>query len=341
MELVSVVIPCYNMENLVEKCIRSVLNQTYKNVEIVAVDDGSTDNTGKILDKIAETDPRLKVIHQANGGVGSATNRALDNVTGDYVTPLDCDDYFAPEMVERLLNAIHEYNADIVQCDRYRFYSISGLEFSPQNDTVLEFSRNEILNEYFHEGITNLNWGSKLYKREIINGIRCPEGHQFVDVIIAPQFLNRCKKYVYLTGKYYYNYLAPNSISRKEFTDNRWNDYEYINSFYDNFIKTQCPDHIDYLSYRYVNGALNTYIAIHRSNKVSEKRKKLEKLSNEFNRHFVEFKNTTYYSQCTFLRKMQIRLFRISPRLFALVFGDISSFFKYKIIVPVKKVFQQ
>lgn len=328
MELVSVVIPCYNMEGLVEKCIRSVLSQTYKNIEIIAVDDGSTDSTGNILDRLAEEDSRLKVIHQHNGGIGCATNKALDNATGDYITPLDSDDYFAPEMIEKLLTAIHDYDADIAQCERYRFYDISGMEFTPQKDSYFVYTREEILNEYFHNGITNLNWGSRMYKREIIGNIRCPEGHQLVDVIIAPQFLNRCKKYVYLTGRYYYNYLAPNSISRSIFTDGRWVDYQYANDFYNKFVKKECPDHNDYLLYRYVDMSLNYYISVHRSDKVTRKKEKLNKLIKDFDNHIKEYKKTSYYKKSKTIRKIEISIFDFSPKLFSFIIDACSLFIK-------------
>ena len=340
MDLVSVIIPCYNMEKLVEKSVRSVLNQTYKNVEVISIDDGSTDSTGIILDSLAREDSRVKVFHQKNGGIGVATNKALDNAQGNYITPLDSDDYFAPEMIERLLKALHDYDAEIAQCDRYRFYDINGLDFTPQKDTFSVYTREEILNEYFHDGITNLNWGARIYKREIIGNIRCPEGHQFVDVILAPQLLSRCKKYVYTTGKYYYNYLAPSSISRRIFTDSRWNDCKYANEFYELFVKNECPEQKNYLLYRRVDGTLNTYIAVHRSDKVSDKKRKLETLRMDFMDNYKQYLETDYYKNSKLLRKIQITLFKLSPKIFIFIYGDCSGFIKYRLFVPVRKKIQ-
>lgn len=115
-ELISVVVPIYNVEKYIEKCIDSIINQTYTNLEIILVDDGSPDKCGKICDEYAKRDKRIKVIHKENGGVSSARNIGLDNLNGEYVTFIDADDYISNNYCEELLNALKTENADCVAC---------------------------------------------------------------------------------------------------------------------------------------------------------------------------------------------------------------------------------
>ncbi len=110
MKLISVIVPVYNTEKYIEKCVMSILNQTYKNLEIILIDDGSTDNSPQICDSLAEKDNRITVIHQPNGGVSSARNIGLDNTHGDYITFVNSDDYIAPNMIEFLSENIGDTN---------------------------------------------------------------------------------------------------------------------------------------------------------------------------------------------------------------------------------------
>ena len=115
--LVSVIIPVYNAERYLKECIISVINQTYKNLEVICIDDGSFDNSCAILDEFAKKDDRITVIHQKNGGVSSARNQGLKVFRGEYVAFLDSDDYLHCDYVEQLVNRAEKYNAEIVRCN--------------------------------------------------------------------------------------------------------------------------------------------------------------------------------------------------------------------------------
>lgn len=112
--LISIIVPCYNVERYVEQCIRSIIGQSYKNIEIITVDDGSPDNSPQILDKLANEDSRIKVIHKQNAGVSAARNSGLDVATGDYIVFVDGDDYLAPDYVDYMLSLAVRDNADLV-----------------------------------------------------------------------------------------------------------------------------------------------------------------------------------------------------------------------------------
>lgn len=170
MELISVIIPVYNKEKYIEKCIDSVLSQSYKNLEIILVDDGSVDNSGKILDSYLERDNRIKVFHIKNGGVLAARNFGVKHSTGQYLSFIDADDTVETKYLEKLLKVLLDNNCDISQCN----YSnvVKGIT-TPVADTgeILIQSSDEAI-EYILSGkkyVVGL-W-PKLYKRELFNNI--------------------------------------------------------------------------------------------------------------------------------------------------------------------------
>ena len=117
-KLVSVIIPAYNIEDYIGRCLDSIISQTYKNLEIIVVDDGSRDYTGEILDNYAKKDRRIKVIHKENGGVSSARNKGIEAAEGDYIGFIDGDDLIEPGMYKTLVDLLEEENADIAHCGR-------------------------------------------------------------------------------------------------------------------------------------------------------------------------------------------------------------------------------
>ena len=149
---VSIIVPVYNVSTYLDECIQSVLNQTYKNFELLLVDDGSTDNSGEICDKYATQDERVKVIHQQNGGAGKAKNTALDEATGDYIAFLDGDDCFDVGYVKTMLDAMERNGADIVQCALSRFYK-SGKGES-DNAECGQYSPEEFLEKFLSSSLT-------------------------------------------------------------------------------------------------------------------------------------------------------------------------------------------
>ena len=126
--LISIIVPIYNVEKYLKKCIDSIINQTYKNLEIILVDDGSPDNCGKICDEYAKKDNRIKVIHKENGGVSSARNVGVENATGEYIGFVDSDDYIEKDMYEVLINNLKKENADISIISNYEVYKNKIIE---------------------------------------------------------------------------------------------------------------------------------------------------------------------------------------------------------------------
>ena len=158
-EIVTVIVPVYNAVSYLEKCIESIINQSYIYLEIILVDDGSTDGSGTMCDEYAEKDDRIKVIHQANRGASSARNAALDVSKGEYVSFVDADDYIDSKMIELLLRALVDNTADVSVCSfNYVYNSRNNNSISsPIKDEVLS-GRELLLNHFFSHPSTQVFW---------------------------------------------------------------------------------------------------------------------------------------------------------------------------------------
>ena len=227
MEKISVIIPVYNAENYVEKCVNSIFNQTYKNLEIILVDDGSTDNSGKIIDDLSRKDNRIKVIHKENGGASSARNEALKIATGDYISFVDSDDCIISDYYEYLYELIHKYNTDTAQC---RFLRIPS-ESLDDAEKILEEENSKIeIKEKIITGkqAINIYYGveeepyiqevvlmTKLYKRSMFDNLTFVVGKVHEDEFTTHKILFRCNK-IAVSNKYIYGYIqSDNSVMRK------------------------------------------------------------------------------------------------------------------------------
>ena len=215
MQLVSIIVPIYNVENYLPKCIESILAQTYTNIEVILVDDGSQDSCPQICDEYADKDSRVRVIHQANGGRSRARNVGLDVATGDYIMFADADDWVDADYVEKLYKIAMSYNAQLV-VGRYRLvYSDYVLDESTGETLVLEGQ--EPLEFYVrgHASYQKANavW-VKLYQKELLDGIRFVEDKYFEDVMFVTQVYAKCTKCVYFDQAIYnYNIATPTSIT--------------------------------------------------------------------------------------------------------------------------------
>lgn len=203
-KLISIIVPVYNVEKYLEQCLDSILNQTYKNLEIILVDDGSTDNSGSICDRYGEKDSRIKVIHQKNGGVCAARNTALKAVTGDYIGFVDPDDWCAEDMFEYLCTKLEETDSDVSVCRYYRI--IEGKTTTSRCDGIDRvLTKDEAIEELVNHFIIRHIFWNKLFKRELFEDFLFPEGRIYEGRMTVHQLLLKCEK-VILCGspKYYY-----------------------------------------------------------------------------------------------------------------------------------------
>ncbi|MCR5595930.1 MAG: glycosyltransferase [Lachnospiraceae bacterium] len=229
---VSVCIPVYNVENYIRACLDSVITQTYARLQIIIVDDGSTDSTGKICDDYAGKDVRINVIHKKNGGIYTARNACLDAVKGDYISWVDGDDTMRPDMIETMLSALIKEDADISICRYRHVYDDYILDDSTSDAYV--FSGMELMEQFLKEDekivIQNAVW-NKLYKTELGEDLRFP-AVWYEDMVYTLHLLGRSSKSVYL-DRAYYDYKCDRAGSASNYGINSHTYTDLIPNFYD------------------------------------------------------------------------------------------------------------
>ena len=225
--LISVIVPVYKVEKYLRKCVDSILAQTYTNLEIILVDDGSPDNCGAICDEYAVKDSRIKVIHQHNGGLSAARNAGLDIATGDYIGFVDSDDYIAPDMYKKLYNALIENDADVSICN-YDYVDTSYQTmniYSPMENKIYGYIEaiNNLFVEYYCYYVTVWN---RLYKSELLLKLRFEVNKKFEDAFIAHHIFLKCKKIVTIKDKLYYYLQRNDSIMGSKLSVSKTDELE-------------------------------------------------------------------------------------------------------------------
>lgn len=216
--LISVIVPVYNAEKFLERCIRSILAQTHREIELILVDDGSRDGSAAICDEWVLHDPRIRVIHKANAGVSAARNDGIEASKGEFIAFCDNDDFYAPGMLARLLEMCLANNADIAHCRRERAI-IESLP-TPDRQPVEVLTGREAL-EDFYSFCTPYIW-DKLYRRRVWNEVRFPVGsYTGEDVMVVHHLLWAANKVAFTREKLYCHYCNPNSVMLSGF-DVRW-----------------------------------------------------------------------------------------------------------------------
>ena len=176
--MVSVIVPVYNVEPYLRKCLDSIVGQTYRDLEILVIDDGSTDGSGAICDEYAERDDRVKVFHTENRGLSAARNRGLDEAHGEWIGFVDSDDWIEPDMYEVLIRRADETGADVVECGHYKEFDGKTITTRKQEQLM---SGMDAVRALLKRNLINAVW-NKLYKRQCFEDIRYPEGRVFEDI---------------------------------------------------------------------------------------------------------------------------------------------------------------
>ena len=236
-KLVSVIIPAYNIEDYIGRCLDSIISQTYKNLEIIVVDDGSRDHTGEILDNYAKKDRRIKVIHKENGGVSSARNKGIEVAEGDYIGFIDGDDLIEPEMYKTLVDLLEEENADIAHCgyqmvfpDRVDYYHNTGKK---KIQTTEEGLKDLLSGEMIEPGLVN-----KLYKKELIKNCRLDETVKInEDLLMNYQLFKLSQKSVYYDiTPYSYMIRSSSATGENSLITKREDSLRVLNQIKDDYI---------------------------------------------------------------------------------------------------------
>lgn len=213
MKKVSVVVPIYRVEPYLKQCVHSILAQTYQNLEIILVDDGSPDRCPEICDMFAGLDQRVKVIHKKNGGVSDARNRGIERACGDYLMFVDGDDWIEHTMVERLVSACEKYGVSLASCARYVMDENSSKQIAFTSREKV-YSAEEALNEILAGKAIDVAVWDKLYTKELFDAIRFPVGENNEDIAIFYQIIDKAGKIAHCgTAEYYYR-DRPGSLTK-------------------------------------------------------------------------------------------------------------------------------
>ncbi|MCR1823330.1 glycosyltransferase family 2 protein, partial [Terrisporobacter muris] len=231
MPLISIIVPVYNVEQYIRRCLDSLINQTFKEIEIILVDDGSTDSSGRICDEYAKIDDRVKVIHKENGGLSDARNKGIDIAQGEYIGFVDSDDFVSLDMFQYMYS-YNDIKADIVSCEYKKIYDNNKINTRDKSKkiNVKEFNNIEALENYFGEysdkrEIQVVVW-NKIYKKELFEDIRFPFGKLYEDGYVTYKLLYKAKKIIHLYEELYYYFQREGSLIRSEFSLNVLKSYD-------------------------------------------------------------------------------------------------------------------
>ncbi len=232
--LISVIVPVYNVENYIRQCVDSLLNQTLPSIEIILVDDGATDTSPKICDEYANKYSNIKVLHKANGGLGSARNAGMKEARGKYIGFVDSDDYVSEKMYETLLKLAETNKADCAYCECIRFWKNKVDAAPKQEKTIKIYSNDEILNPYLLDRVgcnpsekEDCSYGASvclgLLKNDVIQKSKAEfvSEREFIaeDMVFDIDFIPHCKKIVHTNEKLYFYRFNPDSLTTRYVAD--------------------------------------------------------------------------------------------------------------------------
>lgn len=317
MKKVSVIVPVYNVEKYLRKCVESIKNQTYQNLEIILVDDGSTDCSGKICDDLSQTDDRIVVIHKENGGLSDARNVGMDASSGDYIGFVDSDDYIDKDFYEILVANLEKCNAD-VSCCRYSNVWEDGTKEAIGNDGETHiYEGSEALKEYIYGKTMDPFSVNKLYRAELLGNskfldhrIRFIKGILSEDNPFCVELFKQTNKVV-LIGKSKYNYLQARegAITNSKISQKRIDAVHYWDK-----VRQDCHEHFPELEKYALRRQVLFYIGLY--NKIykdKEHQSEAKYIKSFVKEHRKEIRESTI---CEKTIKLSVELISISPMLY-------------------------
>lgn len=273
-KLISVIIPVYNVQDYLNKCIDSVIAQSYKNLQIILINDGSTDNSLSILNKYLKIDNRIEVHSKTNGGLSDARNFGLNYAKGEYVSFVDSDDVLDINMLEILIKSICENNCDIAVCNYY-FVKNNKQFCKSASDTSFVLDSNQALDMLYDSNkFGNFAW-NKLYKINLFDDIRFPVGKKYEDIWIMHELYAKSNNIVFIDKPLYYYYFRNQSIVAEESIDS------YFEYFYALINRAKSPvsqTRMNFLSKNFLNRIIKSQKFIYNKKLNSKKRAKLKEI---------------------------------------------------------------
>lgn len=311
--LVSIIVPSYNVEKNIPYCLDSLIAQTYENIEIICVNDGSKDSTLKIIQDYASKDSRIKIVDKPNGGLSSARNAGIDIAEGEYYAFVDSDDYIAFNYTERLLELVTAHNADIARCRGRGVHSYDYVEPTPENPPVIsERNAHDALEIFYDDKFYGwyaddapVVWNC-LYSCKIFDDLRFEEKlRKCEDECFTREAFARCKKIVYTDERMYFYYHRENSLIHSDNKDAEF-DYDMFSKIHKR--RQDCFKQFGFEDIRLkdADAACRHFVQVYEYAKSKDIKKKL----------IGTFR--FYYNQLP-SKPRQLRIFNFSPRLYMLL----------------------
>lgn len=270
--LLSVIVPVYNVEEYLPRCVDSILAQTYENLEIILVDDGTKDNSDKICDAYAEKDSRIKVIHKENGGLSSARNAGIDIAKGDYLAFVDSDDWIEPDMYEQMLALAEQHGVKLVCAGRYDVDSENGqktIGLCPPKEECI--SGQEMVRRIFLWDNMDSAAVDKLYHRSLFRGIRYPLGKVCEDVPTTYRIVLNAGQVAMCPKPMYNYYHRPGSITTASVSDKTFHFEEHTGKIY-SYIQENAPELVGEARYLRVRGLVHSAISVDLADEASREK---------------------------------------------------------------------
>lgn len=254
--LITIIVPIYNVAVYMDRCIDCLLHQDYNNLEIILVDDGSTDGSGERCDYWAALDSRIKVIHQPNGGLSAARNAALDIMTGDYVTMLDGDDYLDTRFVSTMLGLLVSSNADIAAAGWTLFADHTNPSPDHSQGKITSFTSPQAIDDIFYQHTLTNSACSKLFRASVFDNLRFPQGMLYEDLAIIYDIVKRARTVVHTSQSlYYYRQQRAGSIT-STFSRKRTHVLDILDNL-ENRIQVEAPQHLAAVRSRRLSACFN------------------------------------------------------------------------------------
>ena len=241
--LISVIVPVYNVEKYLCKCIDSIINQTYENIEIILVDDGSTDSSGEICDRYSMQHNNITAYHKTNGGLSSARNYGIEKAKGEYLGFIDSDDYIENNMYETLLKLSQENDAEMSMCALFDVFD-GKIRKIHKDITVITVDKEEAIKMVLEADVVSVTAVNKLYRRELFDTIRYPEGKTIEDGFVIVDLLSECNRITVSSEQLYYYVHRKASITSDSFSEKNLDAIECYERTY-NIVERDYPRILD------------------------------------------------------------------------------------------------
>ncbi len=272
-DCISVIIPVYNVEKYLARCVDSVLMQTYTNLEVILVDDGSTDGSGKLCDEYKEKDARIKVIHKENGGLSDARNAGLDIAKGDYIAFIDSDDFVTRFYIENLYYGICKTGAEMAMSGFLSWYENDSIPIANQatDIDVERLSTIQAMEKVLYQDFVDVCAWAKIYRKTLFCGIRYPKGKLYEDVPTTWAVMKKCNHVAVVHTFDYVYYQRNDSIQRMKFNTKKFDAIRHWKDVKKD-VEENYPDLKKACCCRYLSGVLNILFQIPLDEYVNEQR---------------------------------------------------------------------